>query len=78
MRLISIGIDDKQTVFLMMEQFTLLKEDGPTQPHHDIDDASALKEFTQHITHNSTHRLTDDSRKQPPSEQSEVATRRTD
>ena len=54
-----------------MEQFPSLKEDGPTQPHHDIDHASALKEFTQYITF-STYRSTDDSRKQPPSEQSEV------
>ena len=54
-----------------MEQFPSLKEDGPTQPHYDIDHASALKEFTQFITY-STHRSTDDSRKQSPSEQSEV------
>ena len=71
MKLINIGIDDDEAVSLTMEQFPSLKEDGPTQPHHDIDHASALKEFTQYITH-STHRSTDDSRKQPPSEQSEV------
>ena len=72
MKLINIGIDDEEAVSLTMEQFPSLKEDGPTQPHHDIDHASALKEFTQYITRNSTHRSTDDSRKQPPSEQSEV------
>ena len=71
MKLVNIGIDDKEAVSLTMEQFPSLKEDGPTQPHHDIDHASALKEFTQYIT-NSTQRSTDDSRKQPPSEQSEV------
>ena len=57
---------------MMKKQFPSLKEDGPTQPHHDIDYASALKEFTQYITMNSTQRSADDSRKQPPSEQSEV------
>ena len=67
MKLINIGIEDEEAVFLTMEQFPSLKEDGPTQPHHDIDHASALKEFTQYIT-NSTQRSTDDSMKQPPSE----------
>ena len=71
MKLFNIGTDDKEAVSLTMKQFPSLKEDGPTQPHHDIDHASALKEFTQFITY-STHRSTDDSRKQPPSEQSEV------
>ena len=72
MKLVNIGIDEEEeAVSLTMEQFPSLKEDGPTQPHHDIDHASALKEFTQYVTH-STHRSTDDSRKQPPSEQSEV------
>ena len=67
MKLINIGIDVKEAISLTMEQFPSLKEDGPTQPHHDIDHASALKEFTQYITH-STQRSTDDSREQPPSE----------
>ena len=67
MKLKNSGIDDKEAVSLTMEQFPLLKEDGPTQPHHDIDHASALKEFTQFIT-NSTQRSSDDSREQPPSE----------
>ena len=67
MKLINIGIVDKEAVSLTMEQFPSLKEDGPTQPHHDIDHASALKEFTQFIT-GSTQRSTDDSREQPPSE----------
>ena len=71
MKLINIGIGDKEAISLTMEQFPSLKEDGPTQPHHDIDHATALKEFTQYIT-NSTQRSTDDSRKQPLSEQSEV------
>ena len=67
MKLINIAIDDEEAVSLTMEQFPSLKEDGLTQPHHDIDHASALKEFTQYIT-NSTQRSTDDSKKQPPSE----------
>ena len=71
MNLYNIGIDEEEAVSLTMEQFPLLNEDGPTQPHHDTDHASALKEFTQFITY-STHRSIDDSRKQPPSEQSEV------
>ena len=71
MKLINIGIDLEEAISLTMEQFPSLKEDGPTQPHHDIDHASALKEFTQYLTY-STHRSTDDSKKQPPSEQSEV------
>ena len=71
MKLRNIGINDEETISLTMEQFPSLKEDSPTQPHHDIDHASALKEFTQYIT-NSTQRSTDDSRKQPPSEQSEL------
>ena len=45
MKRISIGIDDKEAVFLTMKQFPSLKEDGPTQPHHDIDHASDLKEL---------------------------------
>ena len=71
LKLLNIGIDNKEAISLTMEQFPSLKEDGPTQPHHDIDHASALKEFAQYITI-STQRSTDDSRKQPPSEQSEV------
>ena len=66
MKLINIGIDDEEAVSLTMEQFPSLKEDGPTQPHHDIDHASALKEFTQYITY-STQRSTDDSKEQTPS-----------
>ena len=49
-KLINIGIDEEKAVSLTMEQFPLLNEDSPTQPHHDIDYASALKEFTQLIT----------------------------
>ena len=71
MKLQNIGINDEEAVSLTMKQFPSLKEDGPTQTHHDIDHASALKEFTQYVT-NSTQGSTDDSRKQPLSEQSEV------
>ena len=71
MKLQNTGIDQETGVSLTMEQFPSLKEDGSTQPHHDTDHASALKEFTQYIT-NSTQRSTDDSRKQPLSEQSKV------
>ena len=67
MKLMNLGIDDEEAVSLTMEQFPSLKEDGPTQPHHDIDHASALKEFTQFIT-GSTQRSADDSRERPPSE----------
>ena len=67
MKLVNLGIDDEEAVSLTMEQFPSLKEDCPTQPYHDIDYASALKEFTQFIT-NSTQRSTDDSRERPPSE----------
>ena len=67
MKLYNIGIVIEEAVSLTMEQFPSLKEDGPTQPHHDIDHALALKEFTQYIT-NSTQRSTDDSVKQSPSE----------
>ena len=67
MKLRNIGIDEEEAVSLTMEQFSSLKEDGPTQPHHDIDHASALKEFTQFIA-TSIQRSTDDSREQPPSE----------
>ena len=67
MKLVNLGIDEKEAVSLTMEQFPSLKEYGPTQPHHDIDHASALKEFTQFVT-TSTQRAKDDSRKQSPSE----------
>ena len=67
MKLVNIGINHKEAISLTMEQFPSLKEDGPTQPHHDIDHASALKEFTQYITR-STQRSADDSKKQTPSE----------
>ena len=67
MKLINIGIDDEEAVSLTIEQFPSLKDDGPTQPHHDIHHASALKEFTQFITQ-SMQRSTDDSKKQTSSE----------
>ena len=67
MKIVNIGFDEEKAVSLTMEQFPSLKEDGSTQPHHDIAYASALKEFSQFITH-STQRSTDDSKKQTPSE----------
>ena len=67
MKLINIETDYEEAVSLTMEHFPSLKEDGPTQPHHGIDHASVLKEFTQFITQ-STQRSTDDSKKQTPSE----------
>ena len=70
MKLRNLGIDDEEAVSLTMEQFPSPKEDGPTQPHYDIDHASALKEFTQFIT-NSTQRSSNDSREQSPSEAQE-------
>ena len=67
MKLINIGIEVEKAVSLTMEQFPSLKEDGPTQPHYDIDHALALNEFTQFITH-SSQRSTGDSKKQKPSD----------
>ena len=51
MKLINIGVDDEEAVYLTMKLFPSLKEDGPTQLYHNIDHASALKEFTQFITY---------------------------
>ena len=62
MELINTENDEEKAVSLTMEQFPLLKEDGPTQPHYDIDHVSALKEFTQLITQ-STQKSPDDSKK---------------
>ena len=67
MKLVNIGIDEEEAVSLTMEQFPSLKEDGPIQPHYDIEHASALKEFTQFITR-SSQSTTDESKKQTPSE----------
>ena len=50
MKLINIGIHEKEAVSLTMQQFPSRKEDGPTRPHYDIDHVSALKEFTKYIT----------------------------
>ena len=52
MALTNLGIDEKRALSLTVEQFPSLKDDS-TQPHHDIDHAAALEEFTQYIT-NST------------------------
>ena len=70
-KLVNIGIDDKEAVSLTREQFPSLKDNGPTQTHRDIDHIEALKEFTQYIT-DSTQKSTGDSREQPPSKQPEV------
>ena len=56
MKLINIGVDDEEAVFLTMKLFPSLKEDGPTEPHHDIDHATALKEFTQYITYSNVYK----------------------
>ena len=50
MKLISQEICDKEAVSLTMEQFPLLKEDGPTQPHHDCTTESPIEVFTQYVT----------------------------
>ena len=49
-KLCNIGIEAKEAVTLTMEQFPSLTEDGPTQPHHDVDHTSFTKELTQYIT----------------------------
>ena len=66
MKLVNSGIDEEEAVFLTMEHFPSLKEDGPTQPHHDIDNASAFEEFNHFIVtcRCCTQRSTDDSKKQ--------------
>jgi len=66
MKLVNLGCDEKEAVSLTMEQFPSLKQDGPTQPHLDIDHVSALKEFTHYIT--VTEKSRDEQRKQPSSE----------
>ena len=57
MKLISEEIRDKEAVSLTMLQFLLLKEDGPTKPHHDIDctTESPLEVFTQYVTKRQMH-----------------------
>ena len=72
MKLKNNSFGDKEAVSLTMEQFPSLKEDGPTQPHHDIDHALALKEFTQFITNGTQRSTDDDSREQSPSDPHEV------
>ena len=57
MKLVRNEISDREAVYLTMEQFPSLKEDGPTQPKHNIDHAAAVKEFTQYVTKG----LTDDN-----------------
>ena len=44
------GTELEEAVTLTMEQFPSLTEDGPTQPHHDVDHASFTKELTQYVT----------------------------
>ena len=65
MKLVNLGYDEKEAVSLTMDQFPSLKQDGPTH-HHDIDHASALREFTHLIT--DTKRSTDEHRKRRSSE----------
>ena len=62
MKLINIGIDGEEAVSLTMKKFPPLKKDHPIQPYHDIDHASALKEFTQFIARNSKQRSTEINR----------------
>ena len=50
MKLVRNQISDKEAVSLTMEKFPSLKEDGPTQPHHDIDRTAGVKEFIQYVT----------------------------
>ena len=53
-KLCNTGIEIQEAVTLTMEQFPSLTEDGPTQPHHDIDHTSFTKELTQYITKRSS------------------------
>jgi len=48
------GINYIKAATLTMEQFPSLTEDGPTEPHHDIDQTSFTKELTQYITKSSS------------------------
>ena len=50
MKLVNNNISNKDATALTMEQFPTLKEDGPTQPYHDMPNAAAIKEFTQYVT----------------------------
>ena len=52
--LCNMGIEYKEAVALTMQQFPSLTEDGPTQPHRDIDYSSFVKELTQYITKRSS------------------------
>jgi len=53
-KLCNIGIEYQNAVTLTMDQFPSLTEDGPTQRHHDIDQASFTQELTQYITKTSS------------------------
>jgi len=65
-KLLNLGIDVKEVVTLTMEEFPSLKEDGQTQPQHNIDHTAIIQELTQYIT----KRLSDgDKWRQPIVEQ---------
>ena len=49
-KLCNIGIGPEEAVTLTMQQFPSLTEDGPTQPHHDVDHTSFSKESPEYIT----------------------------
>ena len=44
------GTKIEEAITLTMQQFPSLTEDGPTQPHRDVDRTSFTKELTQYIT----------------------------
>jgi len=49
-KLLNLGIDVKRVVSLTMEEFPSLKEDGHTQPQHNVDRTAIIEELTQYIT----------------------------
>jgi len=53
-KLLNTGIKYEEAITLTMQQFPSMTEDGPTQPHHDVDHSSFTKELTQYITETSS------------------------
>ena len=49
-KLLNLGIDVKEVVTLTMEEFPSLKDDGHTQPQHNVDRTAIIEELTQYIT----------------------------
>ena len=49
-KLCNIGFKIVEAVTLTMEKFPLLTEDGPTQPHYDVDHTSFAEELTRYFT----------------------------